>query len=381
MKRTSVVEKRPFRLVTIVGARPQFVKASVISRAVARRNRDGVGRPIEEILIHTGQHYDVALSGVFFEQLDIPAPAYNLAVGSGPQAVQTAAMMARLEPLLGRLRPDAVLVHGDTNSTLAGALTAAKLGLLVAHGEAGMRSFSRKMPEEINRIVADHLSDWLFCPTDAAAANLLREGLIGKTHQVGDVMYDAYLWGLARAGGRSRILKALGVRKDRFALATIHRAENTDDPDNLRALFSALARIAAERFPVVLPLHPRTRKALAGLRPRAASHPALFLTTPLSYFDALTLTSAARVVLTDSGGLQKEAFFAGRPCLTLRRETEWIETVSAGRNFLAGVDSEKIEAALEKALALPPEGVPLLYGKGDAGRRIVGILAGGREGR
>ena len=380
MNRKSVGEKRPFRLVTVVGARPQFVKAAVISRAVARFNRTTAGRPIEEILIHTGQHYDEALSGIFFEQLDLPEPSYNLGVGSGPQAVQTAAMMARLEPLLDRLRPDAVLVHGDTNSTLAGALTAAKLGLPVAHGEAGLRSLNRRMPEELNRIVADHLSDWLFCPTDAAAANLTREGLADKTYQVGDVMYDAYIWNRARARSRSRILEALGVRKDRFALATLHRAENTDEPDNLRAVFSALSRIAAERFPVVLPLHPRTRKAWVRLRPRAASHPALFLTTPLSYFDTLTLTAAARVVLTDSGGLQKEAFFAGRPCLTLRRETEWIETVSAGRNFLSGVDPAKIEAALEKALSLKAEAVPSLYGKGDAGLRIVRILAGGRGG-
>lgn len=193
-------------------------------------------------------------------------------------------------------------------------------------------------------------------------------------------MYDAYLWNLARARRGSRILKALGVRKDRFALATIHRAENTDDPDRLRALFEALARIAAERFPVVLPLHPRTRKAWDGLRPRPASHSALLQTTPLSYFDMLALTAAARVVLTDSGGLQKEAFFAGRPCLTLRGETEWTETVAAGRNFLTGADAGSIEAALEKALALKAEGVPPLYGKGDAGPRLIRILAGGREG-
>ncbi len=381
MKRMSGTKSKPFRLVTVVGARPQFVKAAVISRAVSRANRAAAGPRIEEIIIHTGQHYDDALSRVFFEQLEIPAPRYHLGVGSGPHGRQTAAMMARLEPLLEDLRPDAVLVHGDTNSTLAGALTAAKLGRPIAHGEAGLRSFNRRMPEEINRIISDHLATWLFCPTDASVANLGREGLVEGVSQVGDVMYDAYLRNHSRARGRSRILDILGLGRKRFALATIHRSENTDDPDKLRTLFAALARAAAERLPVVLPLHPRTRKAWAGLRPRAVSHPSLFLTTPVSYFDMLVLTGAARVVLTDSGGLQKEAFFAGTPCLTLRRETEWTETVASGRNFLAGADAEKIEAALDQALALRPRTIPRLYGNGDAGRRIVRILAGERTGR
>ncbi|MGD0782098.1 MAG: UDP-N-acetylglucosamine 2-epimerase (non-hydrolyzing) [Candidatus Aminicenantales bacterium] len=381
MKRMSGTRRKPFRLVTVVGARPQFVKAAVISRAVARGNLAAAGRPVEEIIIHTGQHYDEALSRVFFEQLEIPAPRYHLGVGSGPHGRQTAAMMARLEPVLNHLRPDAVLVHGDTNSTLAGALTAAKLGLPIAHGEAGLRSFNRSMPEEINRIVTDHLAAWLFCPTDASVANLAREGLVEGVSQVGDVMYDAYLWNRAQARGRSRIMDVLGLRSKRFALATIHRPENTDEPEKLRTLFAALARVAAERFPVVLPLHPRTRKAWAGLRPRTVSHPSLFLTTPVSYFDMLVLTGAARVVLTDSGGLQKEAFFAGTPCLTLRRETEWTETVASGRNFLSGVDAERIEADLDRALALPARNIPSLYGNGHAGRRIVRILAGRRKGR
>jgi UDP-N-acetylglucosamine 2-epimerase len=381
MKRMSGANGKPFRLVTVVGARPQFVKAAVISRAVALRNRAAAGRPVEDILIHTGQHYDEALSRVFFEQLEIPAPRHHLGVGSGPHGRQTAAMMARLEPLLGRLRPDAVLVHGDTNSTLAGALTAAKLGLPIAHGEAGLRSYNRRMPEEINRIITDHLASWLFCPTKTAVANLGREGLVEGVRQVGDVMYDAYLWNRARARKRSPILEVLGLRRNRFALATLHRSGNTDDPGKLRALFSALARIAAERFPVVLPLHPRTRKAWDGLRPLGASHPSLYLTTPVSYFDMLLLTSAARVVLTDSGGLQKEAFFAGTPCLTLREETEWSETVEAGRNFLVGADPDRIETALDKALALQGRGpTPSLYGDGDAGLRIVRLLAGDRKG-
>jgi UDP-GlcNAc3NAcA epimerase len=379
MKRMSGAMERPFRLVTVVGARPQFVKAAVISRAVARFNRGANRRPIEEIIIHTGQHYDEALSRVFFEQLEIPAPRYNLDVGSGPHGRQTAAMMARLEPLLNRLRPDAVLVHADTNSTLAGALIAAKLGLPVAHGEAGLRSFNRLQPEEINRIITDHLSTWLFCPTDMATANLGREGLSDGAHQVGDVMYDAYLWNRVRAQRRSSILAVLGLRRKRFGLATLHRPENTDDPVKLRALISALARVASDRFPVVLPLHPRTRKALANLRPRAASHPSLYFATPVSYFDMLVLSGAARVILTDSGGLQKEAFFAGTPCLTLREETEWTETVAAGRNFLAGADPKRIEAALDKALALKRKDIPRLYGNGDAGRRIVRILAGERK--
>ena len=375
------MKAKPFRLVTIVGARPQFVKAAVISRAVAGHNQSPAGRPVEEILIHTGQHYDRALSRVFFEQLEIPSPRYHLDVGSGPHGVQTGAMMARLEPLLGHLRPDAVLVHGDTNSTLAGALTAAKLGLPVAHGEAGLRSFNRRMPEEINRVITDHLSTWLFCPTVAAVANLGGEGILQGVRQVGDVMYDAYLWNRSRAREYSRILEILGLRRGRFALATLHRPENTDDPGKLRTLFSTLSRIAAERFPVVLPLHPRTRKAWDELRPRGSSDPSLFLTTPVTYFDMLVLTSAARIVLTDSGGLQKEAYFAGTPCLILREETEWTETVEAGRNFLVGADPVRIGAALDKALALKGKGsTSRLYGKGDAGLRIIQILSGGRKG-
>jgi UDP-GlcNAc3NAcA epimerase len=380
MKRTSASGKTPFRLVTVVGARPQFVKAAAVSRAVAGHNRAVAGRPIAETLIHTGQHYDRDMSGIFFAQLDLPRPDHNLGVGSGPPSAQTAAMMARLEPLLDRLKPDAVLVYGDTNSTLAGALTAAKLGLSVAHVEAGLRSFNRAMPEEINRILTDHAAARLFCPTAAAMDNLRREGLDGRAHLVGDVMYDSFRFYLAKARRSSRVLEALGLRRARFGLATVHRAGNTDDPARLRDILAALGRVARERFPVVLPLHPRTRAALGALKPRPEIASSLLLTTPLPYFDMLVLTAAARLVLTDSGGLQKEAFFARRPCLTLREETEWVETVAAGRNFLAGSDPARIEAAVARALAAETRKSPPLYGRGDAARRIVRILVSGSKG-
>jgi UDP-GlcNAc3NAcA epimerase len=369
------------RILTVVGARPQFVKAAVISRAAALHNSAGPARPVEDLIIHTGQHYDDALSRVFFEQLGIPAPCHHLGVGSAPHGRQTGAMLARLEPVLEKLHPDVVLVHGDTNSTLAGALAASKLRLPVAHVEAGLRSFNRDMPEEINRVLTDHLSTWLFCPTEAAVRNLESEGLRDGVRRVGDVMYDAFLWNRTRAIRRSRILAALGVRRGRFALATFHRQETTDDPANIRGIMASLAAVAERRFPVVLPLHPRTRRALSRLRPRAAAQSALLLCDPLPYFDMLALTAAARVVLTDSGGLQKEAFFAGTPCLTLREETEWEETVEAGRNFLAGTDPERIGAALEKALALKKTAAPRLHGRGDAGRRILRFLLRPGQGR
>jgi UDP-GlcNAc3NAcA epimerase len=374
MKRKSPAGERSLRLVSVVGARPQFVKAAVISRAAARHNAAAPNRPIDDIIVHTGQHYDEAMSGVFFDQLGIPSPRRHLGVGSAPHGRQTGSMLARLEPILKSLRPDVVLVHGDTNSTLAAALAAAKLGFSIAHVEAGLRSYNRAMPEEINRVLTDHLATWLFCPTETAVRNLKKEGLTRGVRLVGDVMFDAFLWNRRPALLRSRVLKAFAVRPKHFALATIHRQENTDDPVRLRDLMDALAAIAERVFPVVLPLHPRTRKALDRLRPRTAPSPALLISDPLSYHDMIALTAAAKVVLTDSGGLQKEAYFSGTPCLTLRNETEWTETVAGGRNFLTGADPDRIAAALEKALALKRTDSPRLYGNGDAGQRILNLL-------
>ena len=363
------------KLLTVVGARPQFIKAAVVSRAIAAHNkRASGGRRIEEILVHTGQHYDDNMSAVFFQELDIPEPAHRLGVGSGPHGQQTGRMLEGLERVMRDERPALVLVYGDTNSTLAGTLAASKLGLPVGHVEAGLRSFNRLMPEEVNRVVADHLSVLLLCPTARAVKNLSCEGITAGVHLVGDVMYDSLLFNLRQAEQRAGILDRLGLRPGEYALATIHRAENTDRPAALRSLITALDGIG---IPVVLPLHPRTKAALqaAGVTQfpdRVGAVP------PVSYHDMLLLERQARVILTDSGGVQKEAFLLGVPCVTLRNETEWVETVEAGWNRLAGADPERIVAAVRALLesVLPEPG--RLFGDGQAGAAIVEILAGYR---
>jgi len=369
------------RVATIVGARPQFIKAAVISRAIASWNASRPGRVVEDILIHTGQHYDPDMSRVFFDQLDLPAPRVHLGVGPAPAGRQTAAMLDRLDSVLRDLKPDVVLVHGDTNSTLAGALAAAKLRIPLAHGEAGLRSRNRRMPEEINRIVTDHVAWLLFCPTGTAVRNLKSEGLADGVRLVGDVMYDAYRHYRKTALETSHILAALNVRPNRYALATVHRQETVDEPNALGRVFAALADIANRFYPVVCPLHPRTRRALAGLRPRPAAHPALILTDPLPYFDSLVLTSRALAVITDSGGLQKEAFFAGVPCVTLREETEWPETLAGRCNTLSGTDPQRIERAFGRAVSRKRFRPRPLFGRGNAGFRTVQRLVQGWEGR
>jgi len=364
------------KVITVVGARPQFVKAAAVSRAVAAHN-DGAGTVrLRERIVHTGQHYDQNMSETFFDELRIPRPAENLGVGSGPHGRQTGAILERLERVLADDEPDGVLVYGDTNSTLAGALAAAKLHVPVAHVEAGLRSFNRRMPEEINRIVADHVSALLFCPTAAAVDNLAAEGVTEGVRQVGDVMYDSVLYNAALAEGASDVMRRLGLEPKSFCLATVHRAENTDDPERLAGICAAFERIDT---PIVLPLHPRTRKTLGrglerlGRRVRAID--------PAPYLDMLTLTGNARIVLTDSGGLQKEAYWLGTPCVTLRDQTEWVELVAAGCNRLAGADAGAIVAAVEAFEAVGaalPAGRPAdLYGDGHAAERIVAVLAGG----
>ena len=311
------------KVATIVGARPQFIKAATVSRAI--RARGG----LEETMIHTGQHFDAAMSDIFFEELDIPLPERNLAIQSGGHGQMTGRMLEALEHALIELQPQLVMVYGDTNSTLAGALAAAKLHIPIAHVEAGLRSFNRRMPEEINRVVTDHVASLHFCPTRTAVANLAREGVIENVFHAGDVMCDATLYAIARAD-RSTILARLGLEQGGYAVATVHRAESTDDPAAMRAIFSYLAKAAGER-PVVLPLHPRTRKALdqAGLVPDG-----IILTEPLGYLDLQALLAGSELVLTDSGGVQKEAYFHRKPCITLRSETEWVETVENGWNRL-----------------------------------------------
>jgi UDP-N-acetylglucosamine 2-epimerase len=318
------------KVVDVVGARPQFIKLAPILKAVERHNPQYPDRPIQEILVHTEQHYDYEMSQVFFDELGLKVPDYHLGVGSGSYGYQTGEMLKRIEEVLLKEKPDLAMVYGDTNTTLAGALAAAKLHIPVAHVEAGLRSFNKKMPEEINRVLTDHLSDLLFCPTQAAVENLRREGIEKGVHLVGDVMYDAVLLYLDLAERKSEIMERLGLKPKSYALATVHRAENTDQPERLRAIFEGLERVAEEGLSVILPLHPRTRKRLntLGIHPKEVQ-----VLDPVSFLDMLVLEKNARVILTDSGGVQKEAFFFRVPCVTLREETEWVETVGTGWTF------------------------------------------------
>ncbi|MGA7234197.1 MAG: UDP-N-acetylglucosamine 2-epimerase (non-hydrolyzing) [Bryobacteraceae bacterium] len=353
------------RLVSIVGARPQFVKLAVICKALERFPD---AAKWHHTIVHTGQHYDPALSAVFFDELSIPRPDYDLEAGSGSHGTQTAEMLKRLEPVLEAEKPDWVLLYGDTNSTLAGALVAAKASLSIAHIEAGLRSYRRGMPEEINRVVADHLSDLLLCPTDLAIENLRKEGLGEKAVWTGDVMLDASLEYRRRAESRGGLL-AERWRAGEFALATIHRAENTDDPARLREIVIALDAIARSGCPVLWPIHPRTAKRLSEMEIDPES---VILIEPISYLDMLLLEGRARFILTDSGGVQKEAYFLQTPCITLRDETEWVETLANSCNVLTGADRGKILEAVAKA----PQAGPWImnYGGGDAGVLILNAL-------
>jgi UDP-GlcNAc3NAcA epimerase len=350
------------RALTVIGNRPQFVKAAAVSRLLRRG--------AEEVLVHTGQHYDDSLSRVFFEELDVPRPDHELGVGGGTNTDQTARMLAALEPLVGEVGPDLVLVYGDTNSTLAGALVAAQAQVPLAHVESGMRSFDRTMPEEVNRLVSDHLASLLLCSSETAAANLRREGVAGVIAVVGDVMVDVALTLQPRACQRHEPLDERGLEPGRYLLATVHRAGNVDEPERLRRLVELLRALPG---PVVLPLHPRTATRLAswGLDERLREAPGVILTDPLGYLDFTALLCHARAVLTDSGGVQKEAYLAGVPCLTLRDRTEWVETVDVGWNVLVDLDAQAARAALERPR---PSEHPELYGDGDAGLRVVEAL-------
>jgi UDP-GlcNAc3NAcA epimerase len=347
------------RVVTIVGNRPQFIKAAAVSGPLRERH--------EELLVHTGQHYDETLSSVFFTELGMARPERELGIGGGTNTQQTARMLAALEPLLAELTPDAALVYGDTNSTLAGALAAAQAAIPVVHVEAGMRSFDRAMPEERNRLLTDHLATLLLCASDTAAANLAREAVTGSVRVVGDVMVDIALARLPRARADEDTLREHGVVRGEYLLCTAHRAGNVDDPARLAALVELLAALPA---PVLLPLHPRTRARLHehGLMARLADAPTLTLTEPLGYAQMSALLCQARAVVTDSGGVQKEAYLAGVPCLTLRASTEWVETVATGWNTLVDLDRE---AALAALAAPPPSARPPLYGDGHAAERCV----------
>jgi UDP-GlcNAc3NAcA epimerase len=358
------------KILTVIGARPQFIKAAAVSRII--RETEGV----EEVLIHTGQHYDQNMSDVFFEELEIPKPKHHLGIGGGSHGQQTGRMLEKLEAVLVDEQPDWVLVYGDTNSTLAGALAAVKLHIPVAHVEAGLRSFNRRMPEEINRVLTDHASELLFAPTQAAVANLKNEGLAGgKVRCVGDVMYDVALFFGKKAERQGRVLDELGLEPKGYILSTIHRAENTDDPKRLKVVFDALAEIASE-VKVVLPLHPRTRKALEALGMLADVERSLDLVEPLGYLDMVMLEKNAKLIATDSGGVQKEAFFYHVPCVTLRDETEWVELVDMGWNRLAPPLSTRAvveNIRLGMSVSCPADLKP--YGEGNSAELIVRTMA------
>jgi UDP-N-acetylglucosamine 2-epimerase len=348
------------KVISVVGARPQFVKAAALSRELRRRH--------QELLLHTGQHYDYSMSGIFFDGLEMATAEINLGVGSGTHGVQTGAMLGKIEAVLMSEQPEWVVLYGDTNSTLAGGLAAAKLHIPVVHVEAGLRSFNRRMPEEVNRIVVDHLSDLLICPSKTAVQNLDLEGISRNVHLVGDIMLDVLNWALERIGTKpTGIFEQLGVSEGLYVLTTVHRSDNTDDPKRLSGILNA---ISALDEPVLFPVHPRARKAILDGGHQVS--PRVRLIDPVGYLDMVRLTRSARRVLTDSGGLQKEAYWLGVPCLTLRDETEWVETVEAGWNMLVGSNRDRIVTAVRNFA--PPVNRPPLYGNGSVAARCVDLM-------
>jgi UDP-N-acetylglucosamine 2-epimerase len=365
------------KIASIVGARPQFIKIAPLARAIDSHNaRRRV--TIEHVIVHTGQHYDTNMSNVFFSELDIPPATFNLNVGSGRHGWQTSQMLHKIEEVLIETRPNMVVTYGDTNSTVAGVLAAAKLQFCVSHIEAGLRSFNRTMPEEINRVVADHVADILFAPTPAAMRNLREEGLAAKSRLSGDIMYDAILYAQTLAGQKSKILERLGLEPQSYGVVTLHRAENTDDENNLANLLTALNRVAKSQLPLIFPLHPRTGKAILEKLPNWRPHERLRVTEPMGYLDMIRLVESARVILTDSGGLQKEAVFLHCPCVTLRQETEWVETLELGVNIVAGTEPGRIEAAVaewQERIRMGPvafgSGVAAAFGEGRSAEHIL----------
>ncbi len=349
------------KLISIVGARPQFIKCAPLSRELRKEH--------EEILVHTGQHYDREMSEIFFEELNIPKPDYNLGIGSGSHGEQTGKMLIEIEKVLLKEKPNLMLVYGDTNSTLAGALAAAKLHIKVAHVEAGLRSFDRSMPEEINRVLTDHISDLLFCPTQTAMDNLANEGIAAGVHLVGDVMVDALEYNLKIAEKKSRIIEELGLEKGKYLVITVHRPGNTDNRENMTNIIEALGEL--ERT-IVFPVHPRTEKCLReyGLVEKMPGN--VKLIKPMGYLDMLMLMANAKKILTDSGGIQKEAYMLGVPCITLRENTEWVETLEGGWNVLVGADKCGIIEALRR---LPVGKQMKIFGIEKASKRILSAIA------
>lgn len=350
------------KVASIVGVRPQFVKASVVSREL-RKNH-------EEILIHTGQHYDYEMNKIFFEELCIPEPDYYLGVGSGLHGYQTGEMLKKIEEILVNEKPDLVLTYGDTNSTMAGALAASKLGIKSAHVESGLRSFDRSMPEEINRILTDHCSDYLFCPTQNAVDNLKREGITQNVHLTGDVMVDSLLFNKSIAETRSSILNDLKLKSKDYLVATIHRASNTDNKEKLQNIVEAFQELDQD---IVFPVHPRTVKLLKSYGLYNKLNSSVIITEPLGFLDFVKLMNHARMILTDSGGVQKEAYILTVPCITLRENTEWIETVEDGWNILVGSNKDKIISTVEE-FKPSLESHTNRYGCGDSSRYIASAI-------
>jgi len=349
------------KVVTIVGARPQFIKCAPLSRELRKEHT--------EVLVHTGQHYDPEMSDVFFSELAIPEPDYHLGIGSGPHGKQTGEILARIEEVLLEERPDMVIVFGDTNSTLAGTLAAAKLHIPVAHVEAGLRSFDRTMPEEVNRVVTDHLSDLLFCPTKTAVRNLAHEGITKGVFLVGDVMVDALLHNREVAARRSRVLERFGLSGHKYLVLTVHRPANTDNREHMESIMAALGDA---EVPVLFPAHPRTRKVLTEYGSWKHLPANVIATEPLGYLDMLQAMTHADTILTDSGGVQKEAYLLGVPCITLRDTTEWVETVDDGWNVLVGADRERIGEAIRTFR--PRKERSMIFGEAGASGRIVAVL-------
>ncbi|MEN9967923.1 MAG: hypothetical protein RIR94_92 [Bacteroidota bacterium] len=371
------------KILTVIGARPQIIKAAALSRAISTQ----FSGQLEEILVHTGQHYDPNMSAVFFDELGIPKPHYNLAVGSGSHGHMTAAMLSGLETILEKEKPTAVVIYGDTNSTIAAALAAAKIHIPVVHIEAGLRSFHKAMPEEINRIAADHMSTLLFVPTQAGIANLSKEGFdlshkakatidAPNVYHCGDVMYDNSLYFAQLSDQKSRIIDALDLNNSSFTLCTIHRDSNTDNPAALKAIFTALIQLVeATNMRVILPLHPRTRSKIKTLLDQAfqekiSKETRIQLIDPAGFLDMIALEKNARLIVTDSGGVQKEAYFFAKPCVILREQTEWVEVVEAGAAILTGAHTEKILSAAQQLLKLDIQTDPAIFGDGQAANFI-----------
>ncbi|AIE61377.1 non-hydrolyzing UDP-N-acetylglucosamine 2-epimerase [Bacillus methanolicus] len=348
------------KILTVLGARPQFIKAAPVSRVLREK--------YTELIIHTGQHYDSNMSDIFFEELNIPKPDYYLGVGSGNHGKQTGEMLAKIEEIILKEKPDYLMVYGDTNSTLAGALAAAKLHVPVIHIEAGLRSFNKKMPEEINRIMTDHVSEYLFCPTDTAVENLRNENITRNVYNIGDVMYDAVLYNRELAADKSNILETHGLTKNGYHLITIHRAENTDDVQNMKNILEAFSKIDEVK---VWPIHPRTKNKLSSYGIRLDDIPNLKVIEPVGYLDMLTLEANAKKIITDSGGVQKEAYFMEVPCVTVREQTEWVETLEEDANILVGTDVNKILSAVQKNVNPSYKEV---FGDGKAAHKIVELI-------